>query len=148
MWKTVGAGLLTISFSAHAGVYGDDLAKCLVESTTPSDRALLVKWLFAAASAHPAVASIVNVSPTIMQQTNASMGAMLMRLLTVACKDKAKKAIEYEGPGTIQLSFEVLGKVAGRELFASPEVAKGLSGLESNLDKKKLEGLGLGGPPR
>jgi hypothetical protein len=138
---------LLFSLSAtyvHAGPYGDDLAKCLVASTTKEDRASLVRWMFAAAAANPAVASIANVSPKVLAETNASTGALFMRLLTDTCKDKAKTALTYEGPATIQLSFTVLGQVAAGELFSSPEVRKAMSGLETSIDKKKLEELTSG----
>jgi hypothetical protein len=139
--KMVMISALLLSCSAHAGPYGDDLAKCLVESTTKEDRESLVRWMFAAAAAHPAVASIANVSPQALDQANADTGALFMRLVTDSCKDKAKKALTYEGPATIQLSFQVLGQVAGREMFSSPEVKKALSGLETSIDNKKLEEL-------
>ncbi len=69
------------------------------------------------------------------------MGNLLMRLLTESCKKEAEKALEFEGDATMQASFQVLGQVAGRELFASPEVAEGMAGLEKYLDKDKLESL-------
>jgi hypothetical protein len=112
-----------------------------VDSTTKEDRTALVRWMFAAAAANPAVASIANVSPKAMDDANASTGALFMRLLTDSCKDKAKKALNYEGPATFQLSFQVLGQVAAGEMFASPEVRKAMAGLEQHVDKKKLEEL-------
>src|SRR5215472_2734610 len=112
---------LTVSCSAHAGPYGDDLAKCLVDSTTKEDRIALVRWMFTAAAANPAVASIAKVTPKVM--------------------DKAKTALKYEGPATIQLSFQVLGQVAAGEMFATPEVREAMSGLEKYVDKKKIEEL-------
>ena len=132
---------LLLSTAAHAGPYSDDLAKCLVESTTKQDRASLVRWMFAAAAANPAVASIARVSPKVMEEANATTGALFMKLLTESCKDKAKKALVYEGPATIQLSFTVPGQVAAGEMFSSPEVKEAMSGLEKNVDKKKLEQL-------
>jgi hypothetical protein len=97
--------------------------------------------MFAAAAANPAVASIARVSPKVMDEANATTAALLMKLLTESCKDKAKKALVYEGPATIQLSFTVLGQVAAGEMFSSPEVREAISGLEKNVDKKKLEQL-------
>jgi len=76
-----------------------------------------------------------------MAETNASTGALFMRLLTDSCKDKAKTALTYEGPAVIQLSFSVLGQVAAGELFASPEVRQAMSGLQQSVDAKKLEEL-------
>jgi hypothetical protein len=39
------------------------------------------------------------------------------------------------------MSFNVLGQVAGTELFSSPEVAKAMSGLEKYADSAKIEAL-------
>jgi hypothetical protein len=112
-----------------------------VDATTKDDRTALVRWMFAAAAANPAVASIANVSPKVMDAANASTGALFTRLLTESCKEKAKKALTYEGPATIQLSFQVLGQVAAGEMFASPEVRNAMAGLEQHVDKKKLDEL-------
>jgi len=42
--------------SASAGVYADDLGKCLVASTTKDDRSNLIRWLFVAAAHHHEIA--------------------------------------------------------------------------------------------
>lgn len=130
-----------LSPAAHAGPFGDDLARCLVDSTTMDDRAALVRWMFAAASAHPAVASIAAVSPEDLDKANAATGNLIMKLLTETCRERAQKAVTYEGAATIQMSFQVLGQVAAGELFSSPEVTKAMSGLEKYVDSKKLEAL-------
>jgi hypothetical protein len=39
---------LATAGAAHAGPYANDLAKCLVESTTTGGRAALVNWMFSA----------------------------------------------------------------------------------------------------
>jgi len=137
----LGLAAFCVCFSAHAGPYGDDLAKCLVDSTTKEDRIALVRWMFTAAAANPAVASIAKVTPKVMDEANASTGTLFMRLLTDSCKEKAKTALKYEGPATIQLSFQVLGQVAAGEMFATPEVREAMSGLEKYVDKKKIEEL-------
>jgi hypothetical protein len=102
---------ICFSGAAHAGPYGDDMARCLVDSTTKDDRIALVRWMFAAAAANPAVAPIAKVSPQTMDDANSSMG------------------------------FQVLGQVAAGELFSSPEVKKAISGLQGHIDTKKLEEL-------
>ena len=132
---------LPVSLAAHASPYADELGKCLVDATTKEDRTALVRWMFAAAAAHPAVAAIANVSPKVMEDANATTGALITRLLTESCKDQAKKALNYEGPLTLQLSFQVLGQVAATELFTSPQVKQAMSGLQKTVDKKKLEEL-------
>ena len=138
----VSAAILCVSpFSAFAGPYTNDLAKCLVESTSPGDRTDLVKWMFSAASAHPAVKSISNVSAKQLDKANKKTADLFMKLLTVSCRSETEKALKYEGKTTLQVSFQVLGQVAGKELFASPEVSAAMSGLERHLDEKRLQSL-------
>ena len=124
---------------AYSGPYTDDLSRCLVEQTTEEDRIALVTWMFTAAALHPAVTSIASVSDEQVEQANAQMGSMVIRLLTEACRDEARKAMKYEGEATFQTSFEVLGRVAGQELFQSPEVASALGDLQKHIDEDKLK---------
>lgn len=134
---------LLLSPSAFAGPYGDDLAKCLVSSTTQEDRLALVKWLFSAASLHPGVNSIISVTVSDKQidDANKHIGGLFMRLLTISCKPEAEKAIQYEGAVTFQTSFEILGKVAGQELFSNPTVAEAMSRVDRYIDRKKIDAL-------
>jgi hypothetical protein len=44
---TFGCLVLAIASPVDAGVFSDDLSKCLVRSTTATDRAELVRWVFA-----------------------------------------------------------------------------------------------------
>ena len=127
--------------SAYAGSYTNELSKCLVDSTSVRDRTALVKWVFSAASLHSAVKSIASVSEKQLDEANKNTADLFMRLLTETCKQETKNALKYEGEVTIQLSFQVLGQVAGRELFSSPEVSKAMSGLEKHLDADKLKAL-------
>ena len=127
---------------AQAGVYTDDMTKCLIESTNAEDRIALVRWMFAAMSQHPAVASFTIVKPEDIEKTSATTGALFMRLLTETCVDSTKKAVKYEGLGAIQTSFGVLGQVATMDLFADANVMKVMAGLEKYTDPKKLAALG------
>lgn len=134
------AGLLA-SQTAFAGPYGDELSKCLVNSTTQADRVALVKWMFSAASLHPALKGMVSVSPQQLDDANKYTAGLLTRLLTESCRAEAEKALQYEGMATFQTSFQILGQVAGKELFSSPEVTVAMSGLARHVDGKKLESL-------
>jgi hypothetical protein len=129
---------------AHAGPYGDDLAKCLVERSSSKDKTELVRWMFAAMSAHPDVKDLSAVTAEGRDTANRSIAELTVRLLTDTCRDEADKAVRYEGGAAIESSFNVLGQVAAKELFASPDVAGVLAGLEKHLDGKKLEQLGKG----
>ena len=109
--------VLFYSPAAPAGVFADDLGRCLVNATTKDDRANLIRWLFVAASHHPAVKPITSVTPAQQEESDKQMGTLFMKLLTESCKTEAQKALQAEGPATMQYAFEVLGKVAGQELF-------------------------------
>ena len=46
--KIAAAAALLVSMNVQAGVYTDELSKCLVEKTTTQDRTVLVTWVFTA----------------------------------------------------------------------------------------------------
>jgi hypothetical protein len=133
--------------AAVAGPFADDLGKCLVNATTKDDRANLIRWLFVAAAHHPAVKPIASVTPAQQEESDKQMGTLFMKLLTESCKTEAQKALQAEGAGTIQFAFEVLGRVAGQELFSSPEVAGNLKGLAKYIDPEKIKALSGSGTP-
>lgn len=126
---------------AMAGPYADDMAKCLVKSTSPTDRNDLVKWLFASAVMHPEIKPIASVSQEQRDSLNRTTARLFERLLTESCRAETQNAIKYEGPATFEASFNVLGQVAGRELFSDPNVAQSISGLMNYVDKSKLEAI-------
>lgn len=133
----VGALQATISFAG--GPYTDDLSKCLVKSTTDADRTLLVQWMFAMASLHPAVKSMSAMSDAERTEVTRKTAGIMEHLLTVSCQPEAQQALKYEGNSAIEASFNVLGQVAGRELFSNPQVAAGIGDLEKFIDGDKLK---------
>jgi hypothetical protein len=143
---SLATGLLALALvapatPARAGVYADDLSRCLVESSTQQDRNVLVKWVFVALAQHPAIASLSKATPADIEKSNAAAAELFTRLLTDTCADKSKKAIKYEGVAAIQGAFGVFGQVATSDLFSNPQVQAVLSGLEKHVDKKKMESL-------
>jgi hypothetical protein len=131
--------ILLFSPGVNAGVYSDDLSRCLVESSTSSDKLALVRWVFTSISLHPAVRSIASVSPKQVDDSNREMAALTVKLVTVTCKNETIKAMKYEGESALKTSFGVLGQVAMKELFSNPDVAKGLAGLEKYMDTEKIK---------
>lgn len=127
--------------AAFAGPYANELGKCLVESTSQRDRVDLVRWMFSAAALHPAVKPISTVSEEQLDDASRTTAALFMRLLTESCRSETEKALQFEGASTIETAFSVLGQVAGREMFSSPEVAAGLALLEQYVDSAELEAL-------
>jgi len=127
--------------STFAGPYSDEMAKCLVTSTSESDKNYLVKWMFAAAALHPAVKSISSVTDAQRNELNIRTAKLFEKLLTVSCKAQVQQAVRYEGQGTIESAFQVLGQVAARGLFSDPAVNGFIAQLGNHIDKKKLESV-------
>jgi len=137
--------LATCIGAAHAGLYSDDMAKCLVASTSQEDKVALVRWVFATAALHPKVASFVNVSAAQREKLNRDMGALVEKLLTETCRKQTQDAVKYEGALAVQQSFNVLGQVAMMELMSDKAVSEGVDAFAQYIDKKKLEAIGLPG---
>lgn len=137
----VGLGSLLSATPSYAGLYSDDLSRCVVESTTAEDRTNLMKWIFIAMSQHPSVSSLSAVKATDVDAANKTIAQLYMRLLTQACEQKTREAIRIEGVGAVQSSFQLLGQVSASGLFSDPNVAKTMSDLTQYLDNDKLEAL-------
>jgi hypothetical protein len=143
--RIVAALLAVLSFAAvsslpvQGGLYSDEMAKCLVRSTTDDDKNFLVRWMFALVSLHPAVKDIAAVSDAQRTDLNRGAAKLLEKLIAEACTAEVKQAVKYEGKDSIGLAFRVFGQVAANGLFTDPSVAKGTNELEKFLDEKKLE---------
>ena len=125
------------STMAEAGPYGDDLGKCFVNSTTPTDKRALVKWMFATAALHPDLTLLTAVSTQQYDAFNKALGTLFERLLTKNCRRQAQQAVKFEGESTIESSFQILGQAAARELFAHPSVAAGMADIAKHADSRK-----------
>jgi hypothetical protein len=144
-YLAVALGVL-LAGAAHAGVYSDDMGKCLVSATSQADKTNLVRWIFATAALHPEVASIASVSQEERGRMDRDIAALFERLVTEDCREEAREAIRYEGMNTaFESSFALLGKVAMQELMTDPNVSAGFDGFTKYLDEQKFEALGSGG---
>lgn len=131
--------LLTISSNAIGGVYADDLTRCLVSKTTSEQKAALVNWMFEAMSLNPAVSKYVTIPEAKRREFKTNMGNTFEKLITVTCKSEMQLALRYEGDGAITGSFNVLGQVAGKELFSSPEVANGMADIDQYINTDRIK---------
>ncbi len=146
MARLTKAALLFLMFcmpssAAWAGVYSDDMAKCLVKSSTADDQLALIQWIFSAMALHPAVQPFSNISAEQRNTFDLKGAQLLQRLMTVDCRAETIAAVKYEGPASIEASFSVLGEIAMRGLMSESHVTKGLEGMDSHIDKSKLEAL-------
>jgi len=134
------SGALAVAFAlpAHAGLYADDLSRCLVEKSTPEDKNALIRWVIAITTLHPAVRPIAQVDDGARARANQETARIFERLLTQQCLDQTRQAVRYEGAAAIQSGFQTLGQVAMVELFADPGVAAALGELDKVIDAQKL----------
>jgi hypothetical protein len=128
--------------AAVAGVYGDELAKCLVKSTDSNDHLVLIQWMFAALTLHPAVQSMAAVTPEQRTDATKKATALFARLVTENCRKESVEALKYEGASSFGPSFQVLGQVASRDLMTESHVAAGMGEFVSSLgENEKLKAL-------
>lgn len=127
--------------AAHAGVYGDDLSKCLVQSATPADQQALIVWFFAAIGAHPSVSSFVTLTDAQRAESNKRGAQLFMRLTTADCRAQSVAVLKYEGAAAFGQSFNILGQVAVRGIMNAPEVAREMESFATYADAKKFEQL-------
>ncbi len=125
--------------AALAGPESDALARCLIAETSVRDRTRLVRWLFAALAVHPAVRDLANVTPAQIEAANRDAAALVQTLLVDSCREPAARAMQREGVDTLRSSFEVLGGVAGQQIFANRDVAAAMTGLGRHIDGAALE---------
>ena len=133
------AAALAAPSLASAGVYADDMSKCLVSSTNEADQTQLVGWLFAAISSHPSVKPMTNLTDAQRAAAVQSAGSLMQRLMLVDCRKQTADALKYEGTASIGQAFGVLGQAAMRGLMSDPSVAAGMAGMGKAIDEKKFE---------
>lgn len=116
---------------AAAGPFADDMAKCLVNSTSDADRADLVRWIFSAMAQHPDLASMAAIPPKDRDVLNTKAANLFSRLMFDSCKSQVEQAVHNEGPQTIEYAFQILGEVAMRGIMADPHVTQAVQAITS-----------------
>jgi len=147
MKKIITVSILLASFvlttsPAKAGVYSDELAKCIVKKTTAQDKVNLIKWVFTVITLHPELKSMANVTTKERDKNSRTIAKIFENLLVSSCKAETNDAVRYEGNSAIASAFQVLGQVAARELFTNPAVSAGMANVAKYFDKKKFQNIG------
>src|SRR5688500_674681 len=127
--------------ASFAGPFADDMARCLVRSTTPADKSLLVQWIVVVMTLHPEVRHFSAATPAQREALNLQVGQLMVSLLTDRCQSESREALKNEGTATIESSFKVLGQVAAQALFTHPDVANGLADFSKAIDAEKMKAL-------
>ena len=131
---TIGVFITTPVFS---GSPAGELGGCLVESLNGKERKELAKWVFFAMAAHPEMKSYSNVSDKDTKETDEFVGKLITRLLAENCPRDLQKAYSAD-PLAIQKAFELVGKVAMRELMTDQNVTKSISSYVRYIDEEKI----------
>lgn len=126
---------------AQAGVFSDDLARCLVTKSTEADNAAFMAWMFSVVSADPRLAKLTTLDRAKRDKMGAEASATMQRLLLVDCRKEAVAAMKTEGVAAVTQSFNLLGQSATQQLFRSPEAQAELEALGKTFDETKLEAL-------
>jgi hypothetical protein len=66
------------------------------------------------------------------------MGTLVTRLLTSDCAAEAEQSYGASGVSAVETAFEVLGRLAMRELVSDRDVKSTMQGFQKYLDEKKL----------
>jgi hypothetical protein len=126
--------LLAASYTtpaAHAAIFEDQLKACMAGAIKPSDRPLLVQWIFDIVSLNPAVRSQATVTDAQRAANEKKIEALFSRLLTDNCRHQALVALKFEEvPNVLPPSFQLLSDLALRALLNQPEVANGVSKIK------------------
>lgn len=126
---------------ARAGVYTDDLSKCLVKSASANDQAALVIWIFSAMGVHPKVQAYSNMTAVQRDAATKTAAQLMQRLVTVDCRTASIDAIKFEGPSALESGFKLLGEVAMRGLMGEPTVSAGMARLGDHVDEAAIAAL-------
>ena len=127
------------SLTARAGEYSDALTNCVVKSASPEERLIVGRWVYVALSRNPTFASLTKVSKQDVDDTNAAVGEMMMRLFTHACLDEAKLAETHEGILGFAGAIHELGQAAMHAMMADPSYAEVVTDAHKYIDFKKIE---------
>jgi hypothetical protein len=136
------AGVLALTAqagAASAGVYADDLTRCVVSSTSASDRISFIRWMFGAMSAHDEVAPLSTVTPEQRASMTEEAAKIVQRLILTDCREQSSNAFKYEGESALTSTFEVFGKVAMGDLMGDAKVSAVFDSMDSYFDRDLLE---------
>lgn len=133
------AAALLAAGPVYAGPYADDMAKCMVRSSTPADHAVFIRFIFTAMVQHPDVAAMAKVTPQQLDDTLKSTGELVQRLLLETCRSETQLAIRYEGLQTVYGAFQIFGQAMAAELFGNAAVTAKMNGINRYMDPERFK---------
>jgi hypothetical protein len=94
----LGGAAAVTSHPVVAGPFADDMAKCLVGSTSDMDRADLIRWIYSAMSLNPDLESMAQISTKERDELTTKAGALFSRLIFQSCRSQFVTICAERGP--------------------------------------------------
>jgi hypothetical protein len=133
----VALGMAAVSAPVQAGLFADDMARCIVNAATPADRTAIMSWMFGMLSSNPAVSRYANIKDADRTAQVSQFAKIAERLVLEDCRALSLAALKNEGPKVIESAFQVLGEVAMRDRMAAPETREAMAKLDAAGDKAR-----------
>ncbi|SIO25241.1 hypothetical protein [Halodesulfovibrio marinisediminis] len=115
--------------------YKNELKNCLVEWSSPRDKAMLSLWLGLRMTEHVAVASTVNISREEISQIIQEAGKVYLHLTCEMCLAEAVNVLKFEGNEAFNDSFQYLEEVSQQEFLSDPGIRNALELFSSYRSK-------------
>lgn len=121
---------------------GQKLGECMVAKVSAADKPVLAQWVAVEISASPLLAGIVTVDAAKRAEFDKAAAQVFTRLVTLDCLDIAKPLLKADSRTAFRASGATIGRIAIRELMASPGVNAGLvRSYLANLDQEQFRAL-------
>jgi hypothetical protein len=120
----------------------DPMTQCLTEHTSPADRIVLIRWVFAGMSSSDAVKDLASVAPEKRTESIRAAGKLVERLLTRDCRPQTVARLKAD-PDAMKESFGKLGERAMMDLMQDPRVLAVFAGIIQYVDLNAMMGLML-----
>ena len=131
--------LITNQKSALSGAFTDELARCMVNSTTLNEKIIFMEWTIRLLSEHPELKDLVQISENQKITMDKKLGNVFTTLVAERCKEETEKAIKFEGYEQMVSAFGALGAASTRAITTHPDVMKSSQDYAKYIDFSSLD---------
>ena len=116
--------IFTLFFSANsqAGLYADELGKCMINNASELDKNNLIQWMFISMSKHPLNAKRVDKNDLYEQLISVSVGKLISDLTMNKCRKETELTKNVEGASGIVFAVGMLTSYAAQSMYENPDV--------------------------
>ena len=126
---------------AHAGVFADDLSRCMTQKATKEDKLAFIRWMFGAIALNPAVTQYSTITASQRDMFGKEVTQTFERVLLVDCRKETVAALKNEGEMAVLGSFEFFGRTATMELLSDPNTIAELQKMDGASDEAAWDKL-------